>query len=122
MRSGLLLGLTFCFSWGLLAQNKAYQAATFRYKGDSLPYRLLLPEGYDVNKKYPLLVFLHGAGERGSDNELQLTHGSYQFLNTTFRKKHPATFMGGLNEALGQGQLRCCQNGCIALGGTVQSP
>ena len=90
IRSGLLLGLTFCFSWGLLAQNKAYQAATFRYKGDSLPYRLLLPEGYDVNKKYPLLIFLHGAGERGSDNELQLTHGSDQFLNTAFRKKHPA--------------------------------
>lgn len=90
MRSRLLLGLTLCSFWGLLAQKDAYQAATFRYKGDSLPYRLLLPEGYDVNKKYPLLVFLHGAGERGSDNELQLTHGSDQFLTPSFRKEHQA--------------------------------
>lgn len=37
--------------------------------GLSLPYRLYLPEGYDDGKKYPVFFFLHGAGERGSDNE-----------------------------------------------------
>ena len=90
IRTGLLLGLIFFSFWGLLAQNETYQAATYLQKEESLPYRLLLPEDYDIKKKYPLLVFLHGAGERGNDNELQLTHGSDQFLTPAFRKQYPA--------------------------------
>ena len=90
IRTGLLLGLIFFSFWGLLAQNETYQAATYLQKEESLPYRLLLPEDYDIKKKYPLLVFLHGAGERGDDNELQLTHGSDQFLTPAFRKQYPA--------------------------------
>lgn len=54
---------------------------------DSLKYRLLIPDNYDENKKYPLLVFLHGAGERGSDNQLQLIHGSTLFSSKKTRKK-----------------------------------
>jgi predicted peptidase len=40
-------------------------------------YLLTLPDGYeaDTSKKWPLLVFLHGAGERGSDLELLKKHG-----------------------------------------------
>ena len=39
-----------------------------------LPYRLILPENYDETMEYPILLFLHGAGERGNDNKLQLLH------------------------------------------------
>lgn len=39
-----------------------------------LPYRLMYPS--KIQKKYPLLIFLHGSGERGTDNEKQLVHGS----------------------------------------------
>ena len=35
-------------------------------QGDSLKYRLLRPEAEKAGKKYPLVLFLHGAGERGS--------------------------------------------------------
>ncbi len=43
--------------------------------GNSLPYRLLKPATYDPARKYPLVVFYHGAGERGEDNRQQLIHG-----------------------------------------------
>jgi predicted peptidase len=57
---------------------------------DTLPYRLLLPVNYDPAKKYPLIYFLHGAGERGNDNEAQLVHGAGLFLRDDVRKNHPA--------------------------------
>jgi predicted peptidase len=59
-------------------------------EGDTLPYRMLLPELYDKTKKYPLILFLHGAGERGNDNEKQLTHGAKLFLQENIRKNFPA--------------------------------
>ena len=57
---------------------------------DTLPYRLLLPEKYDSTKKYPLIFFLHGAGERGNDNSSQLTHGASLFLEPATRQQFPA--------------------------------
>jgi len=42
-----------------------------------LDYLLYVPESYDASadKEWPLLVFLHGAGERGDDLELVKKHG-----------------------------------------------
>lgn len=39
-----------------------------------LPYRVYFPTGYDVKgeKHYPMLFFLHGHGECGTDNEQQI--------------------------------------------------
>jgi dienelactone hydrolase len=39
----------------------------------TMGYRLFVPDGYDPKQSYPLVLFLHGAGERGTDNEKQLT-------------------------------------------------
>ena len=58
--------------------------------GDTMKYRILYPQNYDKNKEYPLVVFLHGAGERGDDNEKQLTHGADLFLDRENREKFPA--------------------------------
>lgn len=69
-----------------LYENKQYISPN----GDTLDYRILFPENYEGNKDYPLVLFLHGAGERGSDNEKQLTHGAELFLADENRKKHPA--------------------------------
>jgi predicted peptidase len=40
-------------------------------------YLLFLPDGYgaDASKRWPLILFLHGAGERGSDIWKVATHG-----------------------------------------------
>lgn len=48
-----------------------YQAAAIQLDGASYPYQLLLPPG--AGERAPLVVFLHGAGERGRDNQRQLT-------------------------------------------------
>lgn len=57
---------------------------------DTLKYRILYPENFDAKKKYPIVFFLHGSGERGNDNEAQLTHGAKLFLSSDFRKNHPS--------------------------------
>ena len=41
----------------------------------STQYLLYLPEGYGQKKEWPLLLFLHGAGERGSNIEIVKRHG-----------------------------------------------
>lgn len=42
--------------------------------GQNLNYRLFVPQSYDASQKYPLLVYLNGAGSRGSDNTAQLSN------------------------------------------------
>jgi predicted peptidase len=58
-------------------------------KGDSLNYRLLFPDS-DTLRKYPLVIFLHGSGERGSDNEAQLKWGVSNFATDQNMMLHPA--------------------------------
>ncbi|MBR5856444.1 MAG: prolyl oligopeptidase family serine peptidase [Bacteroidales bacterium] len=87
----------------LNAQQTSYKKEQVTYEkgnfisqttGDTLLYRYLIPEevakSSTSGKKYPLVIFLHGSGERGNDNEAQLFHGSGQFLNPVNREKYPA--------------------------------
>lgn len=57
--------------------------------GNTLPYRLLQPDNYNPAQKYPLVLFLHGAGERGSDNKAQLKNSVGQFITTEHLKEFP---------------------------------
>jgi len=43
---------------------------------NDLPYRYLVPADYDTANAYPLIVFLHGIGERGTDNSAQLNNNA----------------------------------------------
>ena len=55
-----------------------WQAGMFQ----GMPYRILFPTGYDpVHHYYPLALFLHGEGERGTDNQLQLVNGMSSLPN-----------------------------------------
>ncbi len=54
--------------------NVTYDA-TFSYEtfydtqsGRTMPYRLYVPKNIKKNKKYPVILFLHGGGEIGSNN------------------------------------------------------
>lgn len=54
----------------------------------TLPYRLLMPKDYDPAKRYPIILYLHGAAARGNDNTEPLSWGPRHFLDSTLRAKH----------------------------------
>ena len=88
----LLFAILFLHSLAVKSQDLSlYLKKEFTSpEGSVLPYRILYPEGYDQKKRYPLILVLHGAGERGSDNEKQLTHGAKLFLDSLARKNYRA--------------------------------
>lgn len=70
--------------------SERFQARTYTSKKYStLPYRLLVPPNYDKGKKYPLVLFFHGVGERGTDNRKQLYCGLDIFANENRMKRYP---------------------------------
>lgn len=63
----------------------------FRYETfQAMPYRLLVPANHDPDIRYPLHIFLHGIGERGTDNEKQLSVGGEWFIQDSVRESYPA--------------------------------
>lgn len=75
----------------LKAQSHSpFDRGSYIKKGDTLPYRMLFPQNFDPTKKYPLIIVLHGAGERGNNNESQLLYGTQLFLKDTIREKYAA--------------------------------
>ncbi|MDR0763383.1 MAG: prolyl oligopeptidase family serine peptidase [Bacteroidales bacterium] len=63
-----------------------YTYETLETSVGTLNYRKLSPR--KSQEKYPLVIFLHGAGERGDDNARQLIHGSKIFADSS--EKYPA--------------------------------
>ena len=87
----LIFGAAF-LSASVVAQvsdTSLFERRIFEHKGFHLPYRILYPENYNPSEKYPLIIFLHGSGERGDNNAKQLTHGAKMFVEKN-RKQFPA--------------------------------
>jgi predicted peptidase len=59
----------------------AYRSETFRY-------RLFKPETMRAGQRYPLLLFLHGAGERGTDNRAQIRYLPEYMAHGERRKRY----------------------------------
>jgi predicted peptidase len=60
----------------LAADPNQFLAGTYTDSGTGLqlPYRLFVPLDYNPLEEYPLVLFLHGSGETGTDNTSQLSH------------------------------------------------
>ena len=87
----VVTGLLFLFSSLTKAQVTDFEPKIYTDKsGGELKYRLLKPVNYDSTKRYPLVLFLHGAGERGDDNYSQLKWGVSHFAEPKFRERYPA--------------------------------
>lgn len=81
----------FLFSAMTLWGQSTFERREFHASdGTVLNYREMTPDKTAKGKKFPLVIFLHGLGERGNDNELQLLWGGQMFLNPTFQEKHPS--------------------------------
>lgn len=89
-KNGWLSCLLICIPAFMLAQQQLFREARMVSENDTLAYRILLPENFSKDQSYPLVLFLHGAGERGSDNTAQLMHGSSLFTDSENRSEFPA--------------------------------
>src|SRR5438552_4669512 len=62
--------------------------------GDAMPYRLFIPHGYDDQKQYPLVMWLHGAGGAGTDNIAQISEdqisGTRTWTDPKVQSKYPS--------------------------------
>ncbi|MDR1924071.1 MAG: hypothetical protein LBQ66_06825, partial [Planctomycetaceae bacterium] len=70
-----------------LFKEESIQYTGGKYKDREFKYRLHVPENLDKNKKYPLILWLHGVGEIGDDNKLQLVHLHHIITYLTGEKK-----------------------------------
>lgn len=71
----------FCLTVGpCFAASKDIESAHTFLKGElkGLKYRLHVPAKQEPGVKQPLVVFLHGVGERGSDNEAQTSYSFFK--------------------------------------------
>lgn len=68
-----------------------FEARNFKNsKGERLPYRFFQPKrSVSDQNKIPLLIHLHGAGERGTDNSVQLIHGLANLVKPENQAKYP---------------------------------
>ena len=92
LKPAILFLLIFCSlsQSTVFAQSSRFSVNQYvNSKGDTLLYRQLNPD-YDTIRKYPLVIFLHGSGERGNDNEAQLKWGVMNFATDQAMTMYPA--------------------------------
>lgn len=82
---------------GLLIQTQLASAQPSKFsaqqymdeEGDTLNYQIAFPD-FSGSQTYPLVIFLHGGGERGNDNVAQLKWGVQNFVTDEAMKTYKA--------------------------------
>lgn len=106
MSRSLLLGLCLALACSSLMPKSRAQSQTVHHFERSVTrtlgykYLLALPEGYDPKSRarWPLILFLHGSGERGDDVWSVANHGPPKLLrgeNLTRRERESAKLLAG---------------------------
>lgn len=60
---------------GAQSPETGFLDRTTTVEGLTYPYQVYVPRDYDPARQWPVILFLHGAGERGSDGLLQTEVG-----------------------------------------------
>ena len=73
---------------------KKFRQLTFEdaKTGQTMAYNLLVPEGYDGTKSYPLVLFMADASTAGKEVTAPLTqgYGALEFASDRDQQKHPS--------------------------------
>lgn len=74
---GLILGTTLLFFKTAFTQNSqtGFLKRDLKVDGEKYCYQVFVPQNFKPDKKWPVILFLHGAGERGTDCERQTQIG-----------------------------------------------
>lgn len=72
-----------------LATEAKIEARVFTDGDHSLPYRILKPDAYAKDQKYPLIIALHGALGRGIDNQSRAVDAFEKLSAEEVRKNYP---------------------------------
>ena len=94
-RLSLCLALILFLSSSAVGRQREAVLVAKTYKsthGRTMPYRLLVPENYQANKRYPLVLFLHGGGGRGVDNVKQIQGGNGFIIDLLIKPESQARF------------------------------
>jgi predicted peptidase len=99
-RFALLALLSFLLVANVSAQQEMTDAAVAGFiagsyrspTGEAMQYRLFVPPGYDANKKYPIVLWLHGAAGLGTDNFSQLSGGNFAGSHVWTTPENPAKY------------------------------
>lgn len=84
------LAVFFCIQINIaFSQPSRFTFEKYIDNGDTLLYRQLFPDANPL-RKYPLVIFLHGSGERGNDNAAQLKWGVMNFATDENMIRYPA--------------------------------
>ena len=85
MKSRIFVLIIMISAFTLNAQNMQHEGS---FQGSvirnvTMDYLLYLPDGFEANpnEHWPMLVFLHGSGERGNDLEKVKTHGPPKLIS-----------------------------------------
>lgn len=68
--------------------SRFFSGDTLFYQNDTLPYLIYNGDLEADTADLPLVIFLHGAGERGYDNQRQLIHCTRFFMTDSIRSKY----------------------------------
>ena len=67
---------------------------------NKMPYRLMKPLSFDESKRYPVIVSLHGAGGRGTDNRKQLKDWNKLLADKQRRTDYPCYVLAPQSDGL----------------------
>ena len=73
----LLLALVFALGSPALARKRetGFLDRTLSIRGVTYKYQVFVPDNWSSNQKWPIILFLHGVGERGTDGLIQTQVG-----------------------------------------------
>ena len=82
-------------------KNYGYTMQTFSSGGQSLPYFLYVPDHYNPNQKYPIVLIFHGGGER-SDPKKTLAQNQTAILRNSYVRVWTSQYTGANNPNIQQ--------------------